>query len=224
LALLFLFLFMLRRPPLPTLFPYTTLFRSRGLGALARLDHEAFLPERAVGAEAVVDRGGDQRQQRRVVRQRLHLGHVAGAGAPGPGDDALELAGLFRAGEAGVALGLFQAVAAQVVGAALEQGAADALAQRVAHPRQVAVVELVLQRAGAGAEEGLQAGQRRRDQVGVGLAGAGAGLGQQHLALRDRLGDGGGQALLRRARGEAVQARSERASFTERLAAGLGKE
>src|SRR5690606_40348958 len=84
LALLFLFLFMLRRPPLPTLFPYTTLFRSRGLGALARLDHEAFLPERAVGAEAVVDRGGDQRQQRRVVRQRLHLGHVAGAGAPGP--------------------------------------------------------------------------------------------------------------------------------------------
>src|SRR3546814_1314419 len=54
------------------------------LCALARLDHEALVPERALAAQAVLGGGGDHRQQRRVVRQALELGQVAHAGAPAP--------------------------------------------------------------------------------------------------------------------------------------------
>src|SRR3546814_6535881 len=113
------------------------------------------LPERALAAQAVLGGGGDHRQQRRVVRQALELGQVAHAGAPAPGDDALELRDLLARGKAWLALGALEPVAAQVVRAALEQRGLDADPQRVAHPRQVAVVELVLQRAGAGGYDGL---------------------------------------------------------------------
>src|SRR3546814_1835636 len=105
---------------------------------------------------------------------------VCSSDPPAPGDDALELRDLLASREAWLALGALEAVAAQVVRAALEQRGLDADPQRVAHPRQVAVVELVLQRAGAGGDDGLQPRQQRRDEVGEGLAGAGAGLGQQH--------------------------------------------
>src|SRR2546427_1686117 len=44
---------MIRRPPRSTLFPYTTLFRSRGPGAL--------LPDRQHRARAPADRGGEGR-------------------------------------------------------------------------------------------------------------------------------------------------------------------
>ena len=73
----------------------------RRLRALARLHHEAFAEERAFAAEAVLGGAGDHRQQRRVFRQRLDLGQVAHARAPGPGDDALELRGHLAAAELG---------------------------------------------------------------------------------------------------------------------------
>ena len=92
-----------------------------GLRALPRLHHEALAPERAFAAEAVLGGRGDHRQQRRILGQRLEFGQVAHAGAPAPGDDALELRDLFARGEARLALGLFQPVLAQVVGAALQQ-------------------------------------------------------------------------------------------------------
>ena len=82
-----------------------------------------------------------------------------------------------------------QAVEADVVGAALEQRRARARGERLAHRRQVAVEQLVLQRLGAGRDDDLAAGEQRRHQVGEGLAGAGAGLGDQHAVALDRLVD-----------------------------------
>src|SRR3712207_8151002 len=44
---------MIRRPPRSTLFPYTTLFRSRaGCGALSGSRHPPRLPQSSLGAEA----------------------------------------------------------------------------------------------------------------------------------------------------------------------------
>ena len=112
---------------------------------------------------------------------------------------------------------------AQVVGAALEQRGLEADAQRIAHARQVAVVELVLQRAGAGGDDGLHARQDRRHQVGEGLAGAGAGLGQQRAAAVERIGDRGGQVLLGRTRRERGDVAREVATVLQRRAAGLAQ-
>ena len=102
----------------------------------------------------------------------------------------------------GFAFRLFEPVLAQVIGAALQQRRRHADAERIAHARQVAEVQLVLQRAGAGGNDRLLPRQQRRDQVGIGLAGAGAGLGEQYATLPEGLRDGLGQALLRRARHE----------------------
>ncbi len=161
----------------------------------------------------------NQRQQRRIVGQRVQLGDIAETGAPAPGDDALELRDLLARGEPRLAAGLLQAVLAQVVGTALQQRTAQAHAQRRPHARQIAVVELVLQRAGAGGDDGLQPRQQRRHQIRIGLAGAGAGLGQQHVALLERLGDRRGQPQLRRPRHERIELARKRTAFAERFGA-----
>jgi hypothetical protein len=85
------------------------------------------------------------------------------------------------------------------------------------------VVELVLQRAGAGGDDGAQPGQQHRHQIGEGLAGAGTGLGQQQVALLQRIGDGFGQVQLCRTRDEGIQVRGERAAVAEGFAAGMDK-
>src|SRR3546814_13687065 len=63
---IFIFFLMIRRPPrstrTDTLFPYTTLFRSVGLGTAQRIDHHAH----AAGAE-VLSRGF----ARRVARDQV---------------------------------------------------------------------------------------------------------------------------------------------------------
>ncbi|MNM58039.1 hypothetical protein D3C81_692610 [compost metagenome] len=166
----------------------------RFLRALPRTHHEAIVPERAVGAEAVVHGRGDHGQQRGIVGQPIQFGDIAVLGAPGPGHDALELRHLLVAGEAWLTACLVKPVAAQVIGTPLQQRGAMAHAQRGAHARQIAVIQLVLQRTGAGGDNGLQARQQCRHQIGKRLAGAGAGFGEQHIALLDRLGDGTGQA------------------------------
>ena len=93
-------------------------------------------------------------------------------------------------------------------------------AQCGTHAWQIAVVELVLQRAGTGGDDGLQTRQQRRHQIGVGLAGAGTGLGQQHIALLEGLGDGASQSQLGGARHEGIKLTRKRAAFTECFAAG----
>ncbi len=198
------------------------------LRPLPRLHHEAFVEERALAAQAVLGGRGDHGQQRGILGQRVQLCHVAQLGASGPGDHALELRGLLAGGmhataQLRLAAGLVQPVLAQVVGPALEQCRLQPGTQGVAHARQVAVVELVLQRTGAGGDDGLHPRQQRRHQVGKGLAGAGAGLGQQHLAAFERFGDGSGQALLGLARDEVLQLAGKRAIDAEGVAAGMGK-
>ena len=194
-----------------------------GLRALACLHHEALVPERAFAAEAVVGGRSDQRQQRRILGQRVEFGQIAHSRAPAPGDDALELGDLFLAREAGLALAFFQPVFAQIVRAALQQRGLDADAQRIAYPRQIAVIQLILQRAGAGRDDGLQSRQQRRNQIRERLAGAGAGLGQQHVAVFDGFGDRHRQLLLRRARREAGNFHGEHAAVAQRVAAGAGQ-
>jgi len=188
-----------------------------GLGPLPRLHHEAVVPVRAFAAEAVVGGARDQRQQRRVVGQRLEFGEVAHARAPAPGDDALEQRGLRAGQDLRIALRLFDAMAAEVIGPPLQQRALEADAERVAHPRQVAMVELVLQRARAGGEDRLHPRQQRGHQVGIGLAGAGAGFGEQHLAPLERVRDRFGQVELRIARPELRHRTRERAAFGQCL-------
>src|SRR2546422_7166493 len=71
---------MIRRPPRSTLFPYTTLFRSRGHGGTARLLGGA----RKDGVSSVVRRpvrgirGGARPQRSRRGRGTLSRGHPAG--------------------------------------------------------------------------------------------------------------------------------------------------
>ena len=79
-------------------------------------------------------------------------------------------------------------------------------AEAGAHARQVAPEQLVLQRLGAGGNDHPAAGKQGRHQVGIGLADAGPGLGDQAATFGDRLLDGGGQPLLRRPRGKARHA------------------
>src|SRR2546422_3486047 len=65
--MLFFFFLMIRRPPRSTLFPYTTLFRSRARGARAGAARVARAP-RALPAE---------RQTDPLQRRRPHVGRVA---------------------------------------------------------------------------------------------------------------------------------------------------
>src|SRR5687768_18213713 len=63
---------MIRRPPISTLFPYTTLFRS-GLGRVAAVDeHQAF---RAGVGEDIGAAGGDERQ---TISQPRHASLSSG--------------------------------------------------------------------------------------------------------------------------------------------------
>ena len=91
--------------------------------------------------------------------------------------------------------------------------------ERLAHRRQVAVEELVLQRLGAGRDDHLAAGEQRRHEIGEGLAGAGAGLGHQHAAAFDRLDDRLRHLELLRARAIAGDA-ARRAGRSPRKRAG----
>ncbi|MNI36568.1 hypothetical protein D3C73_906230 [compost metagenome] len=194
-----------------------------GLRTLAGTHDEAVIPEGALVAQAVVDGGGDDRQQRRVIGQAIEFSDIARIRAPRPGQDALELCRLFRAGKTRLTACLLQAIAAQVVAASLQQRAAQSDAQRLAHARQVTVIELVLQRAGTGGNDGAHSGQQHRHQIGKGLAGAGTGFGEQQVALLHRRGNGLGQAQLRRTRDECIQVGGERAAFAEGFAAGMDK-
>src|SRR2546430_11742367 len=55
---------MIRRPPRSTLFPYTTLFRSRGERQPARLSAGAVIPFPGTGARAVRLHGEDRKSTR----------------------------------------------------------------------------------------------------------------------------------------------------------------
>src|SRR3712207_8106753 len=71
---------MMRRPPRSTLFPYTTLFRSRGSGAMALLAAplrslvDAGIAGRPRGQVPRVDQLRSRRRANRAVRRRRRVG------------------------------------------------------------------------------------------------------------------------------------------------------
>ena len=98
-----------------------------------------------------------------------------------------------------------EAMQAEVVPAALHVGGGERDAERVAQHRQILEEDLFLEVLGAGRDEDALAAQDRRHEVGEGLARAGAGLGQQHAAVGEDVGDRGGHLELAGARLEAVE-------------------
>ena len=94
---------------------------------------------------------------------------------------------------------------AQVVRAAFEQCRRDGPADGFADQWQVAVIQLVLKRFGARADDGLAAAQQGRQQVREGLARTGTGFDHEFVRIRDGFGDGFGHPRLARARLETRQ-------------------
>ncbi len=185
-----------------------------------RLDDEAFAERGAVGAEAVLGGRGHARPQRRILRHLGQFGAIAGRRARRPDVDRLQLGDLFAAGETPFLPRLLEPVQAQVVRAALQQRRADARAEDAAHLRQVAMEQLVLQRLGAGRDDHAPARRQRGHEIGEGLPGAGAGLGDEHLAVGDRLLDRHRHRLLRGARREAGHFPRERPLGAEQIGGG----
>jgi hypothetical protein len=106
---------------------------------------------------------------------------------------------------------LVKAMQAQVVCPALEQSRRHRSPDGTADQRQVAVIELVLQRLGAGTDDGLAPAHERRQQVGEGLAGSSSGLDDELAVAGDRFRNGFGHPCLSRPWLEARQEVLQRA-------------
>jgi len=192
----------------------------RGLRFAARGDDVAARVRGAGRAEAVLARRSDRRAGRVRIAQRFHLRQVAGRRFPRPSADAGDRAFRRRLEARQLRHGFreFQAMQAQVVGAALEERDARGPAERVRHRRQVPVEQLVLERARAGRDDRLLAGEQRRHQVGEGLAGARPGLDREHAPGFERFADPICHELLLAARLEALDDARERAVRAEQPA------
>jgi hypothetical protein len=170
----------------------------RGLRLAPRGGHVAARVGRTGIAEAVLARRGERSARGIRVAQALDLRKVPGPGLARPAADARQHARVRRGnpGQLRNRLRQLQPVQAQVVRAALQQRESRRTAECLRDGRQVAVEELVLERARAGRDDDLAAGQERRHQVGESLARAGAGLDRHHPARCERLADPVGHELL----------------------------
>jgi hypothetical protein len=110
---------------------------------LARLHQKAVIPVLAVAAEAVIRGRGHQRPHRRIFRDAVEFCDVASVGDACPLYDLLQFVLDFPADEAEMWRDL-QSMRAQVVGAAFQQRGAHRHVQRLQHPRNVRLEELVL--------------------------------------------------------------------------------
>ena len=142
----------------------------------ARLHHEAVLVMRTLLAETVFARRRDHRPHRRRFRHAREFGLVAGARDLREAHDVLQIRGFLARRQTAVIRGALQIVVAQVVRAALEHGDRYRHRERVAHGRNVALKELILQMLRAGGDDHLAAPQHGRHEIRIGLAGAGARL------------------------------------------------
>ena len=146
----------------------------------------------AFGAETILARRSDVGPDRGILRHVGDLALVAARRCAHEGLDPLHIADVGARRERRLRRRPRQMMVADIVAAALEQGNGDRDAQRIAHQRQVALIELVLQRLGPGGNDHLAAGKQGGNQIGEGLAGAGPGFGEQLAARldgeRDRLG------------------------------------
>ncbi len=187
----------------------------RGHRVGARLHHEAVTEVRAVRAEAVLARRRDQRPYRGVLGDVGEQGAVPPVGGAREGDDLAEVPCVFARGHAVVARRALEVVVADVVATTLEHRDRHRHAERIAHHRQVALEQLVLERLGAGRHDHLAAVHQRRHQVGESLAGAGAGLGDEPPARSDCGRNRTGHLDLLVAHPEAGHCTGERATLAE---------
>ena len=95
----------------------------------------------------------------------------------------MQLRRLIAAGETSFVLRLVESMQTQIIGAALEQGRSKARAKHLAHARQVAMEQLILQRLGAGGNDHALARHQCGNKIGERLAGAGAGFDDEHLSI-----------------------------------------
>ena len=108
-------------------------------------------------------------------------------------------------------LGARDVMVTDVVGAAFEQRDGDRHFERLAHDRDVAVEQLVLQGLGAGRNDDLAARQQRGHEISEGFAGAGARLCYEHGIFLDRMRHRARHFELAFAHAKAVDGQRERA-------------
>ena len=153
----------------------------RLLRFLARLHHEAFLVMRTFLAEAVIARGRDHRPDGRILGHAREFGLVAGARDLRETDDLLQMRRVLARRQAAVVGGALQVVMAQIVRAALQHRDRHGHGERVAHGRDIALEELILQMLRTRRDDDLAAPQHGRNEVRIGLAGARAGLDDERV-------------------------------------------
>ena len=148
-------------------------------GAAPGAEHETVIVKIAVLVQAVIDGGNTGRPHGGVFRDMRQFGQVAAGGALRPGADIGQVSPSLLVQPPRVILCLFQPVQAQVIGPSFQQRNIERPPDGLAHQRQVAGKQLVLQVLGAGRDDHLVTGLERRREVGKGLAGPGAGLADQ---------------------------------------------
>ncbi len=183
---------------------------------LARLHDEALLVIRAIAAEAVLACRGHVRPDGRVLRHFGQSAAIAGLAGPRVGLDARQIRHVVAVQEAAIVLGALQVVMADIVRPTLEQRHRHRRLQRIAHHRDVAAEQLVLQGLGTGGDDHLATLGEGRHQIGERLAGTRTCLGDQDAAPFDRLLDRPRHFHLLRTQAVAGNGRGKRA--------GIGKE
>ena len=146
----------------------------RGLRLAPRLHDVTAIERRAIRPEAVVARRGHPGPHRICSAQLGEFGDVAAAGDARPRPHLRQCGGDLATQSARVRLllGEFQSMQAQIVRAPLQQRDAHRAADRRGDGRQIAMKQLVLQRARAGRHDDASPRQQRRHQIRERLAGA----------------------------------------------------
>ena len=181
-------------------------------GALPHASDEAVGVAGTRRADTVLRAGGDLLPEGQILGQVLDFGAVAGLRVRQPSFDHAQMVGVVRARherrEGGLGTLLperVEAMEAQIVAAPLHVGRLEVHAERLAEHGQILEIDLLLEVLGAGGDEDALETEDRRHQVGEGLAGASARFDEQHAAVTEPRGDGGGHRQLGRSRLEACE-------------------
>ena len=179
----------------------------------ARLDNMTLRVLGTLLPQAVVHGRSDQRPDRGILRDLDQFGAVTALRSMAPLADVIEIiAKRWRnIGD------LRESMQAEIIGTALQQRRFNRSADCLADQRQIAMVELILQRFGAGADDRLATAQQGRQQISEGLARAGARLNDELVTVGDGLGNGLRHPCLSGARLEAGQQRLQGAVLTKKF-------
>ena len=184
---------------------------------MPRPEHVAVREVGTVLAEAVVGRRGQLPPQGGILGQVHQLREVPAAGGPGPLTHPGQGRQLAAAGPHRGEVPPLQAIEAEVVLPPLQQGHARGGAEGAPHQGDVPVKELLLQVPGRRREHDPPPAEKRRDEIGEGLARAGARLADEGPPRLDRMGHGARHLDLFGAHGEAGNEPRQRPSRAELL-------